>query len=84
MPGDPLGSRLGGESISGGVETGARVTVLARKGVEPGPGVDEQGRARRFETGVVLGVIALLALGALWFYWRRGHVNFAGQGHNQG
>ena len=84
MPGDPLGARFGTESLSSSANQDARIATLARSGVEPGPTVDDRNHARRVELGIVLTVLAVCALGALWFYWRRGHVNFAGHGHNRG
>ena len=83
MPGDPLGSRFGGDSISGSTAQTERITVLARSGVEPGPLVDERNQSRRVELLVVLAVVAAAAVAVLWFYWHRGHANFAGQGHNR-
>ncbi len=83
MPVDPLSTRLGGDSISSTAVSNERITVLARNGVEPGLSVDERGRARRLELVTVLLVIAAVAVAAIWFYWSRGHFNFAGQGHNR-
>lgn len=83
MPGDPLGKRLGGGSISLAGTENERIAVLARSSVEPGLTLDERTRSQRIELAFVLLLIACLVAGALWFYWRRGHVNFAGQGHNR-
>ena len=83
MPVDPLNTRLGGDSISSTVVPAERITVLARNGVEPGPSVDERGLSRRLELVTVLLVIAAIAVAAIWFYWSRGHFNFAGHGNNR-
>lgn len=83
IPGDPLGSRFGGGSITDAAAQTERITVLARSGVEPGLTLDERNRSKRIELIAVLCVIAALAAGAIWFYWTRGHVNFAGHGHNR-
>ena len=83
MPGDPLGTRLGGDSISATVAPAERIAVIAQKGVEPGLTVDERALSRRLELITVLLVIAAIAVAAMWFYWTRGHFNFAGHGNNR-
>ena len=83
MPSDPLGARFGGNSLSAAAAKTERITVLAGSGAEPGPSLDERNRANRIELLVILAVVAAVAGAAIWFYWRRGHVNFAGQGFNQ-
>lgn len=83
MPDDPLGLRPGANSISGSSAQTERITVLARSGVEPGLAIDERNRSRRIELLTVLLVIAAIAIAAFWFYCRRGHINFAGQGFNR-
>lgn len=83
MPGDPLGARFGGGSISAANAQTERITVLASGGAEPGMSLDERNRAKRVELLLVLAVVAALAAAAIWLYWRRGHVNFAGHGLNR-
>lgn len=83
IPGDPLGTRLGGESIAGTAAHNERIILQTRADPDASRSADERNRAHRAELSAVVLVLTLLAVLVLWLYWRRGHVNFAGHGHNR-
>lgn len=83
VPGDPLGTHFGGESISAHADPAERIALLARGGAEPGLTLEERNYARRIELAAVLVCVSMLMAALIWLYWRRGRVNFAGHAHNR-
>ena len=81
VPGDPLGTRFGGDSISGSLPFGDRSAVVARISASRNAGLKE-GPSEEYSVAVAVSlalIIAGLALLAFRLYRRRGRSNFAGQ-----
>lgn len=84
MPIEPLGTNLGNESISGAQFKATEPIGLPKASTGlTGVALDDQIREQRAEFYTVIAVIAVLVCLAAFFYYRRGQINFAGQGANR-
>lgn len=84
MPIEPLGTNFGNESISGAqLKTTETIGLPKASDGLTAVALDDQIREQRIEFYTVIAVIATLVCLAAFFYYRRGQINFAGQGANR-